>query len=1479
MYHRRRFARINVKALVLLLVVAVGLLGAAYGGWKIRKRLIASRALEAGRAAVSALDWAEASKQLKLYVYRYPNDAAVMREYAEANLKVRPMDASHFGEALRAYRTLARLEPGDTETHKKLARLYAAINDYVEVAYAAEKWKGLAPDDPEAGVWLARAYCGQRKFQEAARTLREIIDRTDPKFAQNPGVVDALLLMSDVELEINLDAEDRRAKSIEWLRECAENRFPGSVKARAALARALRVQDNDWEAAREALEQASAMQGDDPTVQIVLCAEWLDHGDVEKARAHLEAARAADAAAVAEYVQDPDVWQTVLFGAEGQLALRSGEPQTCVAVADRAMSELKGSQRTQIIPTAVELYVSGGEFDKADLLLKEYRKSLEESAASLNADERLKLGRLEALVLASKGEPYAVINDLQPYLARQPRDVQAWRMMIWALDRTRQTGRLRDALKRYVQLNPADMQAQVRLADLSLAAGDWDTAIQSAQYCDAVAEYRADAEIIRIKASALRAAAAAPAAGMGGGGQTSPSEIRAEALLAQLEALRRSVPRRLDVRLMLAAVRLQQGDREKAIQELRAAIDECDEPTKAYVQLARYLIEGRKLDEAITVLTEATEKSPKESDAWIALAEVQERTQRLDEARETLKRGWEQAERGSLQRRDLGAAQARLEFRQENREAGLGVLKALLAEDDADRPDDVETRAFLLNLAEVRDDPPLANKLIDELRRIEGEAGVMWREYQARQRLGGQDWRDHQAQIEENLNFCLQADPGAETPALLLALMYERLNQVERAESIYRRALEQNPRASVAASRLFDLLARLRRTEEAAEVMKSLTAQGAATDDQRLALALGTGEYDQAIRQLEQRIVTDAKDSDSRITLARLLFIQRKGAEDVERALRLLDEAGALLDDPFPVVAIKCAILAAEKRDAEAEALIGAEVDRTGSFDAIHMRADFRTQWGKLDLAEADYQRLTAIPERGAEGALWLGRFYLMTGRQEDALAAWEAGLTSKPKDNALRTSIMGILLASKDEAKRNRGRALNEEMLKENPEQPTLLLTKAALLLEKGEPDLRRQAVQLLEKAVSLEPGLVSAHNLLIQVAVAEGQPDRAREYATRGLAANVDDPTLQLAQAKLERTLGNPVVARQIVERMLERNGRNADALRLMAELAVQLKDASSARQHIDKLAQLTPADADVQIRRAEVFAGAGDVTGAIDGLRSFLEAQAEAAPAKAMAALAELYRMTGDRDGHRSWLDKALAKDAQAPEVARAQLVALATEPDGASRFEEVASLVEARLEAHGDDVDTLLLGVNILTQSGSEELMKRGRAVLVRLAERHPQRLDVQLSAARSAYAANDRAAAAEAFGRALQIDSINGEALNGLAWLLYEEGLKLPEALDYADRAVTRDPRQPNYRDTRGNIYVKMNRLDEARRDFEECIRLAAPDSRTQVKAMMQLGRVLIEQGEKSLARQRLEAALKVDERVECLNVDERAELDALMKRS
>ena len=64
-------------------------------------------------------------------------------------------------------------------------------------------------------------------------------------------------------------------------------------------------------------------------------------------------------------------------------------------------------------------------------------------------------------------------------------------------------------------------------------------------------------------------------------------------------------------------------------------------------------------------------------------------------------------------------------------------------------------------------------------------------------------------------------------------------------------------------------------------------------------------------------------------------------------------------------------------------------------------------------------------------------------------------------------------------------------------------------------------------------------------------------------------------------------------------------------------------------------------------------------------------------------------------------------------------------------------------------------------------------------------------------------------RLMSADPLNADAMNSLGYMLADRGLRLPEAVDLAERAVKIEPANPAYLDTLGWALFKQGRTEEA----------------------------------------------------------------------
>jgi tetratricopeptide (TPR) repeat protein len=123
-------------------------------------------------------------------------------------------------------------------------------------------------------------------------------------------------------------------------------------------------------------------------------------------------------------------------------------------------------------------------------------------------------------------------------------------------------------------------------------------------------------------------------------------------------------------------------------------------------------------------------------------------------------------------------------------------------------------------------------------------------------------------------------------------------------------------------------------------------------------------------------------------------------------------------------------------------------------------------------------------------------------------------------------------------------------------------------------------------------------------------------------------------------------------------------------------------------------------------------------------------------------------------------------------------------------------------------------------------------------------------------------------------------LNDLAWILQEHDHQYNTALELANKGLSLAPKDAHLLDTRGTILSNMaDRLADARSDFERLVELSPPDTREKAKALLQLGRVCAKLNDLEQAKQHLENALGIGQRIDALTTDERSEIARILKRT
>lgn len=182
---------------------------------------------------------------------------------------------------------------------------------------------------------------------------------------------------------------------------------------------------------------------------------------------------------------------------------------------------------------------------------------------------------------------------------------------------------------------------------------------------------------------------------------------------------------------------------------------------------------------------------------------------------------------------------------------------------------------------------------------------------------------------------------------------------------------------------------------------------------------------------------------------------------------------------------------------------------------------------------------------------------------------------------------------------------------------------------------------------------------------------------------------------------------------------------------------------------------------------------------------------------------------------------------------------------------------RLIQFGEQVDAG--GIHPVVGVADPQVASDAKDLLMEMLVKGEQSVAVHMALGLKAWRDNDFEAARMHFEAGYDLDPSVAEVANNLAWILTHQKKPDPDrALAVIETVLERHPQIPRFRDTRGEIYLAMERWDDAIRDLEFALVTLKDDPRIH----QSLAKAYTARGQKALAAghlkeaERLEAAAK-----------------------
>lgn len=1445
----------NWKLAIVLVVAAFVFIVAAATLHRWQKSTRAEHALVRGQEAYAQRDWDGAADQLGRYLMVNGKDTAALISYAKAQLNRRPITGGNVQLAIQAYRGVLRDHPEDIETAKRLVQVYLSrpvlsFSSLADARSVAERHLD-GQDDPALRRMLADALFyetearpGQKDYKPAAEQYAKVIEAYSQKTGSNKTDPNEILAYESIGRIAAIQPEsvagirpDMAGDPMKWFDE-AVSKNPNSAFAYASRA-AYSLGQNDKKSAAEDLTRALACDLSDASVHLRVIATLIGLDDRERAKQQLEALQAVSP-------REPGLWSTW-----AGLVMKDVDKEQMRRLAEDGMKALEPDV-WDFMPVAVQLLILSSDTVKKEdgnCELSDQAKIDDYILQMQNREiELATVAYLQGLTAEKRERFHEAIGHWQRTVslpgATEQMLVAAYRRLAATYSRL---GDYRSAIGQLQLLlskdprNPDDViLSQLELARLYAQVKDWPKTLEEARRVRDLGEKHPpvvlEATLLGLRAQAYILAAS-------GANVNLPAWQDLETQAMNLDKDTNGALAVKFLRVQIAFMQTKLAEADSLLTEL-----EGQHPSDLRLMLFRaqlYESQGNEA-EARAKYQELIAKFPEILDPVQAFAVFLDRQNQREQCETMVKEAFARIREPQV-RRDAGLLLAEFYLRWRQSEKCQQWLTDMVSQ----FPDEIQPKRLLLACESVRQDEIGSQRIIDAIRKLEGENGPVWRYEQASLLVRGKDkdWQEAlqkardgdparllaspvYLQVTKLLQEALSASPDDVGSRLLLADTYELAREQQLALTMYREAYD---RASNNSQILVRLVSLLHRTGGFAEARKYLD-KAEELDRlnpllQRLQVEndLSHDDTESAARKLEQLLGRDPNDFGLRLSYARVLIRRAEfgKAETILADLRAKLSASELAE--LIPVAREQIRLYAEQRDMDKAVQVCNElVDELHSAIAHMLRAEVYLVMKENDKAIQDLGQ--AISLESANVGTWMARarVYSSLGRIPEAVSDIRQALTlvsEEPSAQKLSVQKLAarVFMDSGKQSLLREAEGILETAMANQPEKkdPELSVLKADVLIRRDTGPARDEARTLLRQVTNDYPSYPDGWRLAARLELSQEDLGRALDIATRGLAYNDKNKDLLLIKAMVEKKL-SPSVA---------------------------------AMTTLPGLAEAYPDDVGIVIEWADAYARAQRPEKAVTLLEQKLPNFTGTSRRRCEIALAAALYGNGQEEKAHSLFDTLITADPNDP----VPVMTLAGLLRKQARWTEMNQLVNRWRTTNPKDAETATSVARLLASSGDKTALQMAEDQLRMILSENPESVSTLVLLAMMMQDGGRNEEATELNRQILALDPNNVIAINNLAWILCEQPSPSPaslqEAITLANRGLEILPDYMDLLDTRGVVYYRSGNADEAVKDFTKCISLYPADSPQSAGVQFHLARSLADLNRRSEAVEHLRQAI------------------------
>ena len=1124
-----------------------------------------------------------------------------------------------------------------------------------------------------------------------------------------------------------------------------------------------------------------------------------------------------------EQVRSVDSDNQSMWSIWSQVAIASGSTQKMRKIADEGLKALS-KQPWDFLPRAAELLIRAGEIDRA-----------RQCVSKMEEKEMLPahVAFLKGLMASQDGNKREAAKHWTNAI-ELGYDAPVVRLALSAaLSADGDTLGAVQQLRTLTVQHPRNAQGHLSLARLLFETKDWAQALEHARQASQLAPDNLEAAQLEIQAMMQLSEQR----------DSAWTDQDIERRLTQLQE--KGGADTLTVKLLSLNLALKEGDFTDAKGLIADMRDTYPDDPRVPLAEARVLMEQDPNDSegrAKLVLNKAIERFGDNAELPAMLAAIAANEPGGKAQCEAILNSAIERISDARARRNLSIILANYYQRWEEEDKAVQVLEEVVKS----QPNDITAKRALLKCDSIAEDPERSQQLVDQIKEIEGEDGWRWRYEQARlwHIQGDQTFQQRQEEIIALLKENLQNNADDRDSKLLLADTYRRAGQTDAALAIYREMLNGSPNDPRIIKVTVNALQNAGLWDEANRILDEAEAndlQDPTIQRLRVRGYLQRGELGRASVLLQEFITLDPNDTSSEFTLAVLKMREKKWDE----AEAILERLRTRFPESLQVAATQIQLKIRRDQPQEAIRLSNDIVEDHNNIEAYVLRATTYSSLRDYEKAEEDFSRAVALEPDNFQTWLTRSNFYASIGEREKAVEDILKALELAPENARVQQLAVSMLMATGDPARIAQAEKIISQSLDRDPNSINLQFMQARTLMDSNDPNELMQVENMLTAITKKQPKAVNAWIMLGQL-----MEQRARGYeaildvARQGLIHNPDNRSLLLLKAAAQRQ-ESPLLAISTYRQLRDKDPNDLG-------VALLLADALIAAQ---------------QPQQAEELA------------RSYRDALGEDGPHSAFTErLARaLYKQGRAEEAYRE-LNAEIEADPNNPGPIRTKIDLLCDQ----ELWQEAVQTVRHWQQQHPDDVRTLVATAGALSVVKDEPAHPIARDLILDALEAAPNSVLV-LRALGSIYQVLGQFdQAVEQYKRVLEVAPNDRVTMNNLAWILCEEEKRYQDALEYARRALELAPGYTDARDTLGVIYHRLDRFEDAEREFRQALREYRKDGAAGQVAYthFHLARTLDKSGNVAEAIRHVHAALERQDGGDTsyLDDDEKKEAEGLLER-